>query len=54
MIAGESGPSDEFVSNVFTNSTLDVFAVNASVPFPYDRDIQGDDWLTALKSTDAG
>lgn len=39
--------------DAFTNSTLDVLVVDASIAFPYDHDIQGDDWLTALKSTDA-
>ena len=39
--------------DAFTNSSLDVSAVDTSIPFPYDHDIQGDDWLTALKSTGA-
>lgn len=39
--------------DAFTNSTLDVVLADTSIAFPYDHDIQGDDWLTALKSTDA-
>jgi hypothetical protein len=39
--------------DAFTNSTLDVVLADTSIAFPYDHDIQGDDWLTALKSPDA-
>lgn len=38
--------------DAFTNSALDVLAVDTSIAFPYDYDIQGDDWLTVLKSAD--
>ena len=38
--------------DAFTNSTLDVVVVDTSVPFPYDYDTQGDDWLKILESTD--
>lgn len=39
--------------DAFTNSSLGVVLADTSIAFPYDHDIQGDDWLTALKSTDA-
>ncbi|KAF9650873.1 hypothetical protein BDM02DRAFT_3092274 [Thelephora ganbajun] len=39
--------------DAFTSSTLDVVLADTSIPFPYDHDTQGDDWLAALKSTDA-
>ncbi|KAF9792921.1 TRAPP trafficking subunit Trs65-domain-containing protein [Thelephora terrestris] len=38
--------------DAFANSTLNVVLADTSIAFPYDDDIQGDDWLTALKSTD--
>lgn len=36
--------------DAFTNSALDVVLADTSIAFPYDHDIQGDDWLTALQS----
>ena len=39
--------------DAFTNSSLGVVLADTSIAFPCDHDIQGDDWLTALKSTDA-
>lgn len=39
--------------DAFTNSTLNVSAVDTSIAFPYDNDIQGDDWFAALESADA-
>lgn len=39
--------------DAFSNSTLDVVLADASIAFPYDRSIHGDDWLAALRSTDA-
>ena len=39
--------------DAFANSTLGVVLADTSIAFPYDYDTEGDDWLTALKSTDA-
>jgi hypothetical protein len=39
--------------DAFTNSTLDVVLADASIAFPCDHTIQGDDWLIALTSSDA-
>lgn len=54
MIAGgfTERPMTSF-QDAFTGSMLDVAAADTSIVFPYDHDIQGDDWLAALKSTDA-
>ena len=39
--------------DAFTSSTLNVVLADTSITFPYDHDTQGDDWLSALQSTDA-
>lgn len=39
--------------DAFTSSTLGVVLADTSIAFPFDNDTEGDDWLTALKSTDA-
>ena len=54
VIPGGSRPMISFQDiDAFTNSTLNVSAVDTSIAFPYDNDIQGDEWLTALESADA-